>query len=450
MTIKERVKAHQEEMIQDLAKLVSYNSVNDPNSKTTPFGEENANCLAAGLEMVKKCGMNPVNLENYIGYGEIGEGKEVIGILGHLDIVPVGEGWNSDPLTLTEKEGKLYGRGVSDDKGAVVASAYAIRILKEMGIPFNKRVRLIMGCNEESGSHCLAHYVEKEGHIDYGFTPDANFPGVFGEKGMIGGTFQGKSTRILSIEGGSVSNVVCARVKVEIPVDSCDLNIVKNYFKKQGLTVQIIEGKTVLLDVKGIAAHASMPDLGLNAISHAMKALQEAGLEDDFVQFYNEKIGLSVHGDLCGIHFKDEYGELTFNNGVISMKDGVICGTIDIRFPVTMKSDEIIPVMEKNFESELGSLHLKKGVEPLFYPKDSDLVKSLLKAYQTVTNDLESQPMTMGGGTYAKGIKNCIAFGCEFEGEDNHIHDANEVLSIDQFLLQVEIYAEAIQNLLTI
>lgn len=450
MTIKERIKAHQEEMVQDLAKLVSYNSVYDPTSESTPFGEENAKCLAAGLQMVEKCGMKPVNLENYIGYGEIGDGQEVVGILGHLDIVPVGEGWDSDPLTLTEKEGKLFGRGVSDDKGAVVASAYAIRIMKEMGVPFTKRVRLIMGCNEESGSHCLAHYVEKEGHIDYGFTPDANFPGIFGEKGMIGGTFQGNSTRILSIEGGSVSNVVCARVKVEIPSNSCDLNLLKSNLEAQGCTVTISEGKTVHLDVKGVAAHAAVPDLGINAISHTMKALQEAGFEDDFVKFYNEKIGLSVHGDCCGIHFKDEYGELTFNNGVISMKDGIIRGTIDIRFPVTMKSSEIIPIMEKNFESELGSLHVRNGVEPLFYPKDSDLVKSLLSAYQTVTNDMESQPLTMGGGTYAKGIKNCIAFGCEFEGEDNHIHDANEFLRMDHFLMQVEIYIEAIKNLLAI
>lgn len=448
MNIKERISGYKQEMIEDLAKLVSFNSVFENPTQAHPFGEANARCLDAGLAIAEKCGMKPVNLDYYCGYGELGEGEQVIGVLGHLDIVPVGDGWNTDPLKLTQIDDKLYGRGVSDDKGAVIASAYAIRVLKDMGVSFNKRIRLIMGCNEESGSKCLAHYVEKEGHIDYGFTPDATFPGVFGEKGMIGATFSSTQTKIIHIQGGSVSNVVCGHCLTEIPADSCDVEKLKSYFEANHLNAVIDEGKTLTLDVRGVAAHASMPELGVNAIAHTMKALQEAGFEDDFVSFYNEKIGLSVHGENSGIDFSDDYGPLTFNNGVISMEEGKITGTIDIRFPVTMTSEQIIGVMKKNFESTQGTLTVKNGVEPLFYPKDSDLVKSLLQAYQTVTHDMESEPMTMGGGTYAKGIRNCIAFGCEFAGEDNHIHDANEVLDVDQLLLQAEIYAEALLNLL--
>lgn len=451
MTIKEKIEQYKDEMKEDLAKLVSYNSVYENPTEEYPFGKVNAECLEAGLKMVEKCGMHPVNLDNYCGYGEIGEGKEVIGILGHLDIVPAGEGWNTDPFVLTEKEGFVYGRGVSDDKGAVVASAYAIRILKDLGYQFNKRVRLIMGSNEESGSLCLKHYVEKEGHIDYGFTPDAEFPGTFGEKGMISASFHSKNTKILKMEGGSVSNVVCAHCVTELPLDSIDdIHILEDYFAKNGLQAEIIKNDTLILDVKGTAAHASMPELGVNAISHTMKALQEAGFKDDFVEFYNEKIGLGVNGENCGIDFKDDYGVLTFNNGVIKTEEGIITGTIDIRFPVTLKSAPIVETMEKNFVSNQGALTVYHAVEPLFYPKDSDLVNCLLKAYQTVTNDMESEPMTMGGGTYAKGINNCIAFGCEFVGDDNHIHDANEQLSLDQFWLQVEIYAQAILNLLAL
>lgn len=450
MNIKTLIEQYKEEMKQDLRTLVSYNSIFENPTEEYPFGKVNADCLEAGLKMVEKCGMRPVNLDNYCGYGEIGEGKEVIGVLGHLDIVPAGEGWNTNPFELTEIEGKVYGRGVSDDKGALVAGAYAIRILNDLGTKFNKRVRLIMGCNEESGSLCLKHYVEKEGHIDYGFTPDAAFPGTFGEKGMISASFSSKNTKIIKMEGGSVSNVVCAHCVTEIPLGSVNVDFLQEYFKQNDLKAEIHEGNTLILDVRGVAAHASTPDLGVNAISHTMKALKEAGFKDDFVEFYNEKIGLGVHGENCGIDFKDEYGPLTFNNGVMKTENGVITGTIDIRFPVTMQSAPIIEVMQKNFESEKGVLNIRRGVEPLFYPKDSALVQSLLAAYQEVTHDDQSEPTTMGGGTYAKGINNCIAFGCEFVGDDNHIHDANEVLPLDQFWLQVEIYAQAILNLLAL
>ncbi len=450
MNIKERVLSYKNDMIQDLTTLVSYNSIFENPTPTAPFGQANADCLDAALKIVEKLGMKPVNLDNYIGYGEVGEGKEVIGVLGHLDIVPVGEGWNTDPLKVTEINGNLYGRGVSDDKGALIAGAYAIKILKDLNVPLNKRIRLIMGCNEESGSRCLEYYVEKEGDVDYGFTPDALFPGAFGEKGMVGGTFSSKNTSIISMNGGSVSNVVCARVITEIPNDTCDLEVLKKYLTDNKLEVKVEVGSTTKLDVKGVAAHASTPELGINAIAYTMSALALAGFKDDFVEFYNEKIGLATDGSNCGADFKDDYGALTFNNGVMKTENGVITGSIDIRFPVTLRSEQIISALKKGFESDKGNLDVSKGVEPLFYPKDSALVSSLVKAYQTVTGDTETQPITMGGGTYAKGIKNCIAFGCEFIGNDNHIHDANEVLNIDEFMLQVEIYVEAIQNLLAI
>ena len=450
MNVKERIEQYKNEMKLDLGKLVSFNSVFENPCEEYPFGKVNADCLEVALKMVEKCGMKPVNLDNYCGYGEIGEGEQVIGILGHLDIVPAGEGWNTDPFLLTEFDGKVYGRGVSDDKGAVVASAYAIRILNDMGVKFNKRVRLIMGCNEETGSKCLKHYVEKEGHIDYGFTPDATFPGVFGEKGMVAGIFKSKNTNIINMNGGTVSNAVCNHCITEIPTGSCDVEVLKAYFEKQNMKATISEGETIVLDIWGTAAHASMPELGVNAISHTMRALEKAGFVDEFVEFYDDKIGLGVHGENCDCDFADDYGPLTFNNGVMKTENGVITGTIDIRFPVTMKSKDIIDALTKGFESELGELVVFGGAEPLFYPKDSDLVRSLVKAYRDVTGDMESEPETMGGGTYAKGINNCIAFGCEFGMEDNHIHDANEVLSLDQFWLQVEIYIEAIKNLLAL
>ncbi len=447
--IKNYINQYKEEMKADLAKLISYNSILDTAHENAPFGLENAKCLDEALKIAEKCGMKSTNVDYYCGYGEIGEGKEIIGVLGHLDIVPVGEGWDSNPLELFEKDGKYYGRGVSDDKGAVIASAYAIRILNDMNVNFNKRVRLIMGCNEESGSNCLKYYVEKEGHIDYGFTPDAIFPGVFGEKGMISAKFSAPTSKILHIEGGSVSNVVCAKVKAELPLNSVDLKQLEDILVKNGCRVEIKTESTHQITVYGVAAHASTPNSGINAISQFMNALKQCGFDDSFVDYYNDKIGLSSNGSNCGVNFSDEYGELTFCNGIIKKENDEITGSIDIRFPVTMKSSTIVEELKKGFESKVGTLEVLGAHEPLFFEKESDLVKNLVDAYRSVTNDTKSQPMTMGGGTYAKGINNCIAFGGNFSS-DNHIHDANEVLDIEEFYLQVEIYAQAILNLLKI
>ena len=211
-------------MLNELGELVSYNSVYSED--VAPFGLKNREVLDRALEIFESKGLKTKNLDYYCGYGEVGEGDEVIGILAHLDVVPCGEGWNSDPFKMTEKDGYVYGRGVTDDKGAVIASLYAIKYLLDTGYKFNKRVRLIVGCNEESGSKCIKHYVEKEGHIDYGFTPDADFPGIYGEKGMVGGLFAGKSDKILDIKGDLGQRLeTIVYTKADRIIDSLEKNI---------------------------------------------------------------------------------------------------------------------------------------------------------------------------------------------------------------------------------
>lgn len=450
MDIKQRVKSYEERMLNDLAALVSYNSVLGEAKPNAPFGEVPSACLDKALEIAEGYDFRTCNVDHYAGYAEIGEGEPLIGILAHLDVVPAGEGWETDPFTLTRAGDRVYGRGTSDDKGAVAASLIAMKVLQEMNVPLNKRIRLILGTNEETGSKCLAHYVEKEGHIDMGFTPDGTFPGVHGEKGALGLTFRSVKTKIADIHGGVASNVVCnhcTAVLNEADVSSAQLEAV---LKAHPVTFKIeAQGDYYTIDVFGTAAHASTPKLGVNAIGELMAALEEAGMQDEFVSFYNRRIGVQCDGSGCGCKVEDEYGPLTFSNGMIRTEDGVISGTIDIRFPVTMKSDQIVGLIETSLAAEAaGVITIERETEPLFFPIDSPLVSRLLEAYQEVTGDLESRPITMGGGTYAKGIHNCIAFGCEFEGEDCHIHDANEFVRIDCLLQQAEIYVHALMKLL--
>lgn len=451
MEMKELVEGYRNELVDRLGKLVSVKSELGEAEENAPFGPGPKAVLEAALEMCKEDGFKTVNLDNYIGYAEMGEGEKLIGIVGHLDVVPAKkeDGWDTDPYTMVEKEGTLYGRGVSDDKGAVVASLIAMKVIRDMGIPVNKRIRLIMGTNEESGSACLKHYVEKEGSVDYGFTPDGEFPLVYGEKGMVGATYRSKKTNILDIQGGTVGNVVCKTCTIKVEKASFSRKALEDYFNNSSIeyTMEEVEDG-VVITVTGVAAHASTPDLGRNAISYLMTGLRSAGFQDPFCEFYCSHFGLETNGKSAGVYFKDEYGELTLNTGVIHMKDGVIEGSIDIRFPVTFTSKQILKQWNDSLEDENGVITIRHTTEPLFYPLDSPLVSSLLESYREVTGDTETQPWVIGGGTYAKGIDNTIAFGCAFPNNDYRIHNTNEWVTVDELVQQAEIYVQAILNLL--
>lgn len=449
MEIKEFLQKNKENMISDLAKLVAIDSVAelDGNSKY-PFGENCAKVLDQALELFDKEGLSTKNVDYYAGYGEIGEGEKLIGVLAHVDIVPCGKGWDSNPLTLTRRDGKLYGRGSTDDKGPVISALYALKYIKQLGIKLDKRIRLIVGCCEERGSHGLKYYVEKEGHIDYGFTPDASFPCIYGEKGGVGAVFRSKNTNIINIQGGMVPNAVCNEVNVELKKESVNEVKLKEYFDKEKVKFEFNRKDNDCLTVYGVAAHASTPQLGVNAIGHLFASLEFAGYKDDFVTYYNKHVGLKVDGSSVDCKLKDEYGDLTFNNGMIYMKDGQVEGTIDMRVPVTFDTTVVADKLKVELNDENGELVSVRNGKPLFFDPKSPMVTALLDAYRDVTKDYENEPMVIGGGTYSKGINNCIAFGPEYVGKDYHIHDVNEFIDEEEFFEVTEIYIKAIMNLL--
>ena len=425
-----------ENMLNDLKRLVKYNSVLCDDEK--PFGSQNRKVLEEAILMMNEKGFNTKNVDYYACYGEVGQGDKTIGVVCHLDIVPAGEGWESNPFEVVQKGDRLYGRGVSDDKGAAVASMYAIKYLLDTNYQFKKKVRLILGCNEETGSKCIKHYVQKEGGVDMGFTPDGEFPGIYAEKGMISGVFKAKS-KIVSIKGGEASNIVCKKVECELPSGSYDATKFKKYLDDNNIKYEI-NGNTVT--VFGVAAHASAPDSGINAMSYLMEALYNADFNDEYVDLYHKYIGLFVHGEKLGmLPLKDDETDTSVNIGVIKKEGDLILSSVDIRFPITRTVDDCKKVLEN-----IEPLEIKNMINPLYFKKDSPMIKAMLKAYRDVTGD-NSDMIAIGGGTYAKSINNIIAFGCAFNEEENHIHDANESLGIDDFKKQAEIYIEAIKNL---
>lgn len=445
MQVKQFIENNLENMKTDLAKLVSFNSVNS--NDEAPFGSENRKALDCAIELMKQKGLNTKNLDYYCGYGETGQGEELIGILAHLDIVPAGEGWQSDPFKMVEKDGYLLGRGVSDDKGAAVASMYALKYLIDEKYPFKKRVRLILGCNEETGSRCIDYYVKNDEAINYGFTPDGDFPGIYAEKGMIGGKIVGHNSKIINIEGGEASNVVCKKVSAKLPIDSFDIDKLTNHLDKHDIKYDISFEDVITLTTFGVAAHASTPDLGTNAISHMLEALYAADFNDSFVDFFHKNFALTNHGELIGYEdIKDDISNTSINFGMARKNGNDVEISLDMRFPVKSNIKTCHDLLTKCNEIE-NEIIIYSEVEPLYFDINSPMIKALKKAYVDVTGDEKTQMEAIGGGTYAKAINNCIAFGCEFIGEANHIHDANERLDINSLKKQVEIYIEAIKNL---
>ena len=444
--IRKRFEACKDEMFKDLGTLVAINSENSPEKPGMPFGEGPAEALRSALEIGERMGFAVDKVDNYAGAISYGSGKESVGVLAHLDIVPAGKGWDTDPFTLTEKDGRLYGRGTSDDKGPVIAALYGMKIIREMGIPLDRSIRLVVGINEELGSGCMKYYVKHREPPTLGFTPDAEYPLIYGEKGnfMTWLSFPQEETPILSAQGGDVFNAVTSECTFvldgkQVNPDALRASIQMTDTMNCEAKVSTNEEGNTILFVKGRAAHGSTPELGINAVVNAANILcrflgQKAG---KMMTFIKDQIGRDTKGKTIGIAYSDEIsGDLSLNVGILVIDKTTAKLGIDIRFPVSgsvAKTDALYKAMAEKF----GLRYEIKGCsEPHYVPKDSSLVVKLLNVYREVTGQKDAQPFAIGGGTYARNIgKNFVAFGPEFPGsEPMLIHSPNEHLIISQFM----------------
>lgn len=437
--IKKLVYENKNELVNILKRLVDCPSVSSDAKDGYPYGPHVAKVLDTALAICNDYGFETENVDYRAGYAQIGKGESLIGILGHLDVVPAGEGWKTDPFEMTEKNGILYGRGVMDDKGPVVANIIALKIVKQLKPEINARVRLIMGCDEERGSSGLAHYVAKKGHIDMGYTPDGDFPLVFGEKGILHfDCFF--PTNLKYVHGGEVYNAAISKVEVTINTLDFDVDKAKAFLNEHNLSL-VQEGN--MFKLVGIAAHGSTPEKGVNAASYLFEALYVAGCKDNAVVAYHNYFGLGYNGEKLNINHEDKYGNLTLNVGKVRLIDGNLVVSCDVRYPITTNPEE----METKIKSLPFDVKVQSHAKALYMDPESDLVQILLKSYRDVTNDL-TDPITIGGGTYARGINNCVAFGAMKLHKEYNIHNINEEIPVSELLEQCEIYVHAILNMI--
>ena len=313
------VEKRKEDLLADLFSLLEINSERDDSKADAkhPFGPGPVKALEKFLEIADRDGYPTKNVDNYAGHFEFGDGEEVLGIFAHMDVVPAGSGWDTDPYTPTIKDGRLYARGASDDKGPTTACYYGLKIIKELGLPTSKKVRFIVGTDEESGWADMDYYFERVGLAkpDFGFSPDAEFPIINGEKGNITEYlhFVGENagaTRLHSFTGGLRENMVPESATAVVSGDLADLQAKLDAFvaehKLRGELQE--EAGHYKVTIIGKSAHGAMPASGVNGATYLALFLSQfdfAGPAKDYLDIagkilLNDHEGENLKIDSCG------------------------------------------------------------------------------------------------------------------------------------------------------
>lgn len=439
--------------VSELVKIPSVTTITD--NPTTPFGEHCTNALNYILELGNSMGFRTKNVDNYCGYIEFGEGEELVGIIGHLDVVPALEtdGWTTPPFSPVIRDGKLFGRGTIDDKGPVVSALYAMKAIKDT-CQISKRVRLIIGLNEERGWKCIDYYKEHEEWPSIGFSPDANFPAIFAEKGILSlelkNQFEFKDFEIISIStNNNAINVVPKYAAIQLKQkdnSSIDLDILSNTFV-ENIKTTILDNNSIQIESFGIASHAARPHLGTNAIKILVEfLLNNFEFNSDYLKQIYDMGLFDIHSPkfLSETTLEDESGILTSNVAVMDYIDNKLVFQINLRVPVTISLDEI----QNKYTSISNEIEVTRlsVQEPLYVEKDSFLVTTLLNVFKNKTG-LDVKPIAIGGGTYARAFKNFISYGANMPGNPDLCHQVDEYIKLDDLNLATKIYANAIYEL---
>ena len=442
--------SHKEEIIRSLQEIIAIPSVKGEPAPNAPFGKEVRDSLDYALGLAGKFGFAPTDMDGYIGYADFGKGEDLVGVLCHLDVVPAGVGWKYPAFGGEIHDERIYGRGALDDKGPAIAALYAMAAVKECGLEPKRRVRLILGCDEESGMQCLDYYC-KHGEIPMmSFSPDAEYPLVNSEKHNFTAYFAMPYASSIRVEAGERTNVVPGEATAIVPLSlSRILPIMEAYMEKSdfGCAAVAVDPEASKITVKGLNAHASLPEQGRNALLGLLDLLDKLPLPEADVKAVADLhaiLGLYYNGQPFGLDKTDASGRLTHNLGVMRWgEEGIESMSIDIRAPISMTREDLETGLQDKL-CPIGMEMLRSGFTKGYcQPRDSELVSKLLDVYSARTGE-KAEPLAIGGGTYARHLPNAVAFGCEIPGHEAFVHMPDEYVSIEDLMFNVKVLADAI------
>ena len=430
------------DIVNSTVEILKFDSSLKEAEENCPFGKEAADCLQYFLSLAESMGFETRNYDNYVGEVVFGEGKD-FAILAHLDVVPAGSGWKyppfggviNDELSDGGVAGtKIWGRGAMDDKTPAIVCLYALKALKDEGFVPARTLKLIVGCNEEAGWKCIEHYNEVAVMPEEGFTPDADFPVIYAEKGILHLALQFpiNEAPMSALNAGERVNMVCDNASAVLYRKPA-AKLVEYQTPVAGASLSY-DNTTNILSAYGKSAHGSTPEKGVNALEALLAFLAETNedCKKAYDVLFSDSLGLKT--------MQDETGYLTMSPDLAKYQDGVLTVTADIRFPATHKKEEILELLEKN-----GIAYEVVNYQaPLYNNPKGELIQTLMGVYNEATGE-NAAPIAIGGGTYARALKCGVAFGPEMKDEEATIHQANEYVTFDRIRLMSEIYYKAIK-----
>jgi len=429
-------------IVRDIKELVKIPSVYKESNEYL-FGKDVDDCLNKALEIMKDLGFKTFRAEDgAYGYAEIGEG-EMMGILGHLDVVPARfeDGWEHEPFEPIEKDGCICGRGTQDDKGPMIVTAYALKALLDEGYKLKNRVRFILGLDEETLWRSIDIYKKREEAPSFGFTPDSEFPLIYAEKGLLQIKVKSAQKSSINFTGGDAFNAVASFA------DCDNSEQIEQAAKKLNVKYNIKDGK---INIEGKTSHAKNPWKGENAISGLATVLVEAGYKDNYIKFISE----CIHNKFIFEGFSDKdlsdfSGPITVNLSILNNDENGIGLCIDLRLPSTVNKDDVMKIIESTVKNYDLSLEEYDWLDPIYVPVESEYIKTLMSVYVDFTGDTENKASISAGATYARAFKNCVAYGANFPGKPVSEHQPNERVNIDDLLKAGEIYKEVFKRCVT-
>ncbi len=432
----------QKAAVKTLERLISVPSYNQSAEEGAPFGKGIRNALDEMMKICDELGFKTYeDPDGYYGYAEVGSGDKIFGVICHLDTVPAGDlgKWKHNPFKGTVINDAVYGRGSQDDKGPGIAALYAVKALMDQGCHFNQRIRFIYGTDEEILWRGIAEYNKKEAPIDSGISPDAEFPLIYAEKGLQQSYLVGPGTDQLKLNLKNAFNAVPDSAVYDGPKQ----DEVKAALDKHGFEYTS-DGNSIT--VIGKSVHAMMAPKGTNAVLRLAIALDDVFdfKPLDFIGklFKEDATGSNVLGDV-----RDESGQLTFNISSLEINENETRMQIDLRIPVTVDRDNLLAKLSKQVAAyDLKYVHFDY-LAPLYVPKDSKLVQTLMEVYKEQTGDVDAEPQISGGATFARTMNNCVAFGGMLPTTPDYMHQVNEQWPLPDMYKAMEIYAQAIKKL---